>query len=226
MFKKVVGVQRFKKRCTEAAGGGFPMMFEELHTDRHTYRKLAGEELVMLRMREAKAKKTMKGCKSQQARRGAGMRKAKATKSRINHPKAAKAKTPPAGEKDWECRGCEKPKPKSHQKPHEPTRSRKAKKPRFHLVPRLIFVLKRTERIAACGHVQEEASKKQRHPCLPCLSNTHVFLSRFGLMSQVLFCGFEVVPAPTFEDSGPQKSPSKKSAKIKQNNSRVGRNCS
>ena len=31
---------------------------------------------------------------------------------------------------NWECRGCEKPKPKSHQKPLKPTRSRKAKKPK------------------------------------------------------------------------------------------------
>ena len=33
-------------------------------------------------------------------------------------------------ERNWECRGCKKPKAKSHQKPHKPTKSRKAKKPR------------------------------------------------------------------------------------------------
>ena len=64
----------------------------------------------------------MKGCKSQKAWRGTG--KAEDAKSQSRMPQRHLPK------RNWECRGCEKPKPKSHQKSHKPTRSRKAKKPR------------------------------------------------------------------------------------------------
>ena len=66
------------------------------------------------------------------------MREAKPkTNERVQKPKRqernweSRGCEKPKPKRNWECRGCEKPKPKAtDQKPHKSTRSRKAKKPR------------------------------------------------------------------------------------------------
>ena len=82
------------------------------------------------------------------------MRKAKAAKSR-EKPQKPKRHLP---KRNWECRGCEKPKPKSHQKPHKPAKSRKAQKPRSQKAK------KPRSRKAKKPKSQEAKSQKAKKP--------------------------------------------------------------
>ena len=82
----------------------------------------------MLRMQ---SKKPMKGCKSRKARRGTGKAEHVNSQSHQKPHKPAKSRQKPKRhllERNWECKGCEKPKPKS-QEAKKP-RSQKAKKPK------------------------------------------------------------------------------------------------
>ena len=80
------------------------------------------EEVMMLMMREAKSKKPMKGCKSQNARRGTGnaedakSQSQKAAKSHINQQEAEKPRS----------REVHKPRSQEAENP----RSQEAKKPK------------------------------------------------------------------------------------------------
>ena len=85
---------------------------------------------MMLRMREAKAKNQPKGAKAKKPGEELGkqrMRKANATKSRINQRKAAKAKTLPAGEPPKAAKTNKKTKSQEAEKPRSQKRGTKLK---------------------------------------------------------------------------------------------------
>ena len=99
------------------ASHGVPMMFEEVHT-------LAGEELVMLRMWEARAKNQL----GMQRMRKAKAKKHKPTRSRkAKKPRSQKAKKP----RSPRSQEAKKPKSRKAKKPKAEKKGRKKTAPLF-----------------------------------------------------------------------------------------------